>query len=158
MSKLTLREEVCIQTQDFNVANEYECLSKEDNTVGAVVFFVGKVREDAQATNGIIALELEHYPAMTKKVLQDLVNEARARWQVCNVRIVHRVGKISVAEQIVFVGVTAEHRATAFECAEFLMDYLKTKAPFWKKSYTSVGSSWVKAKNKDKAAVQRWQS
>lgn len=157
MSRLEPCNEVSIQTQDFNVASEYECLTKKNNTIGAVVFFVGKVREDAQSTNGVIALELEHYPAMTEKVLQELVDEAKARWQVSQIRIVHRVGRISVAEQIVFVGVTAEHRAAAFECAEFLMDYLKTKAPFWKKEYTSVGGSWVQAKNKDKAAMQRWQ-
>lgn len=152
----TAANEVCIQVQDFDVASEYENLVGLDASVGAVVFFVGKVRQNELSSTGVIALELEHYPAMTEKVLQAIVEEAKARWQVKKIRIVHRVGKIALAEKIVFVGVSASHRAAAFSCAEFLMDFLKVKAPFWKKEHTATTHTWVAAKSTDNAAMHRW--
>lgn len=122
-----------VQTQDFNIAEEYALLSDNNQTDGAVVFFVGLVR-DFNQNSQIKSLTLEHYPAMTDKVLTRLEQQAKTRWPVNRVAIVHRVGELNLSEQIVFVGVTSPHRDAAFEAAQFIMDQLKTRAPFWKKS------------------------
>ncbi len=144
-----------VQTQDFNVAEEYAALTRENQTDGAIVFFVGSVR-DFNQNSQITSLTLEHYPAMTDKVLNELEIQAKARWPVNRVAIVHRVGKLELGEQIVFVGVSSAHRQAAFDAAQFIMDTLKTTAPFWKKEATPAGEHWVDAKDSDEQAVKNW--
>jgi molybdopterin synthase catalytic subunit len=154
-----------IQSQDFDVGEEYAALVERVNKLsynqdlGAVVFFVGCVRADANKEsqqNPVIALELEHYSGMTEKVLQDIMMQAKNRWALQAVRIVHRIGKLNAGEQIVFVAAASEHRADAFQAAEFLMDFLKTQAPFWKKEMTASGEHWVEKKITDIQARNRW--
>ncbi|WAJ70019.1 molybdopterin synthase catalytic subunit MoaE [Catenovulum adriaticum] len=144
-----------VQTQDFNIAEEYALLSDNNQTDGAVVFFVGLVR-DFNQNSQIKSLTLEHYPAMTDKVLTRLEQQAKTRWPVNRVAIVHRVGELNLSEQIVFVGVTSPHRDAAFEAAQFIMDQLKTRAPFWKKEQTMQGEHWVDAKDSDEQAAKAW--
>ncbi|HEY7884337.1 MAG TPA: molybdenum cofactor biosynthesis protein MoaE, partial [Cellvibrionaceae bacterium] len=148
--------QVRIQTDDFSVAAEYEALNLSASEAGAVVFFTGRVRPDGN-TDPVIALELEHYPAMTEQTLNAIAEQAAQRWQVDAIRVIHRVGKLATGEQIVYVGVAARHRAAAFSCAEYMMDYLKTRAPFWKKAWRASGAAWVEAKEDDHAACERWQ-
>ena len=144
-----------VQTEDFNVAQEYAALTETNKTDGAAVFFVGLVR-DFNQNSKINSLTLEHYPAMTEKVLKKLEQDAKARWPVNRVSIIHRVGKLELGEQIVFVGVTSPHRQAAFEASEFIMDTLKTTAPFWKKETTPDGEHWVDGKTSDEDAAKRW--
>lgn len=147
---------VSIQIKNFDVANELAYLQLAHN-VGAVVSFIGLVRE--QANHGqITAIELEHYPAMTQKSLESIVQEAEARWPLLGVRVIHRVGYLAAHEQIVLVAVASQHRQAAFDAAAFIMDYLKTKAPFWKKEYLAgqTEGHWVDAKDSDEAALARW--
>lgn len=144
-----------VQTQDFNIADEYALLSGNNQTDGAVVFFVGLVRDFNQNSH-IKSLTLEHYPAMTERVLSNLEQEAKARWPVNRVAIVHRVGELKLSEQIVFVGVSSPHRDAAFAAAQFIMDQLKTSAPFWKKEQTTQGEHWVEAKDSDEQAAKAW--
>ncbi|PXZ08258.1 molybdopterin synthase catalytic subunit MoaE [Gilliamella apicola] len=125
----------------------------ESPTDGAVVTFMGKVRS---FENQVISLTLEHYPEMTEKVLGNIINQARGRWAINRVAIVHRVGKIYANESIVFVGVSAAHRSDAFATTEFIMDILKNEAPFWKKEQTVSGQNWVKAKESDLNALKKW--
>lgn len=138
----------------FNVGDEYQWLAacQED---GAVVTFTGKVRDHNLGDN-VTALTLEHYPGMTEKVLSEIVATARERWPLTRVTLIHRVGTLKTGEEIVFVGVTGAHRSAAFEAAEFMMDYLKTRAPFWKREATSDGERWVDARQSDKDAAGRW--
>lgn len=143
-----------VTEDDFNVATEYPLLASEPSC-GAVVVFTGLVRELANGT--LNAMTLEHYPGMTETALQDIVVQARKRWALGPVRVIHRVGKLSLNEQIVFVGVASAHRKDAFAGAQFIMDYLKTKAPFWKQEHTSEGSYWVAAKESDGQAAQQWE-
>ncbi len=145
-----------IQTQDFDVGREYAELIVGDTTAGAVVFFVGRVRDMNHARN-VKSMSLEHYPGMTENILQQILDEAKGRWELVSARIVHRVGELHLGDQIVFVGVTSAHREHAFQAAEFLMDFLKTRAPFWKKELTQEeGAVWVGTNNKDDEAVGRW--
>jgi molybdopterin synthase catalytic subunit len=147
---------ISIQIKNFDVANELAYLQLAHN-VGAVVSFIGLVRE--QASHGqITAIELEHYPAMTQKSLESIVQEAEARWPLLGVRVIHRVGYLAAHEQIVLVAVASQHRQAAFDAAAFIMDYLKTKAPFWKKEYLAgqTEGHWVDAKDSDEAALARW--
>lgn len=147
---------ISIQIKNFDVANELAYLQLAHN-VGAVVSFIGLVRE--QANHGqITAIELEHYPAMTQKSLESIVQEAEARWPLLGVRVIHRVGYLAAHEQIVLVAVASQHRQAAFDAAAFIMDYLKTKAPFWKKEYLAEQTEghWVDAKDSDEAALARW--
>lgn len=123
---------VSVQVEDFSVDQEYQRLS-EGTAAGAVVTFIGKVR-DMNLGDNVIGLHLEHYPGMTEKSLSDICEEAEARWPLLGVRVIHRVGDMDSGDQIVFVGVSSAHRGAAFDACEFIMDYLKTKAPFWKKS------------------------
>lgn len=146
---------IAVQNQDFNVGAEYTRLIEGDTSAGAVVFFVGRVR-DLNHACAVSGLELEHYPGMTETILQQLVEEAKQRWELMAARIVHRVGKLELGEQIVFVGVTSKHREHAFQAAEFLMDFLKTRAPFWKKETTDKGEVWVAENAKDAEASKRW--
>ncbi|MBI0154327.1 molybdopterin synthase catalytic subunit MoaE [Gilliamella sp. W8128] len=120
---------------------------------GAVVTFIGKVRS---LENKVISLTLEHYPQMTEKVLRNIIHQARDRWSINRVALVHRVGKINVNESIVFVGVSSAHRSDAFAATEFIMDVLKNEAPFWKKEQTGNGENWVEAKQSDVNSLEKW--
>ncbi|KMT66165.1 molybdopterin synthase catalytic subunit MoaE [Catenovulum maritimum] len=145
-----------VQAEDFIVADEYNKLIKDNQQDGAVVFFVGMVR-DFNQNSKITSLTLEHYPAMTEKSLAQLEVQAKQKWQLGRVSIVHRFGRLELGEQIVFVGVTSMHRKSAFEAAEFIMDTLKTTAPFWKKEQTTDSEHWVEAKQSDTEQAQKWQ-
>lgn len=146
---------ISIQKDDFDVGNEYASLVMDDTHAGAVVFFVGRVREMNQSRR-VSGLSLEYYSGMTERVLEQILESAKQRWDLLSVRIIHRVGRLHLMDQIVFVGVTSKHREQAFQAAEFLMDFLKTQAPFWKKEITEEGEIWVEANQKDKVASERW--
>lgn len=145
--------DIAVQTHDFDMPALYQKLSNSA-AHGAVVTFTGLVREIAGGD--LTHLSLEHYPGMTEQALQDIAEQAKARWPVGDIIIVHRVGTLALNEQIVFVGVSSAHRKQAFAAAEFLMDYLKTRAPFWKKEHTSTEARWVEAKQSDVTAAERW--
>src|SRR6187402_913143 len=147
---------ISIQTDDFDVGAEYNALVCEDTAAGAVVTFVGRVR-DMNLQRNVRGLYLEHYPGMTEKSLQEIARQAQSRWNIVRMRIIHRIGDLQLGDNIVFVGVSSMHRGDAFMAAEFLMDYLKTQAPFWKKELTTDGSLWLDAQQKDIAAVNRWE-
>lgn len=150
-------ERVRVQTEPFDVAAEIAAVQQGDAGVGAVVSFVGTVRDlSPQAGAGLQALELEHYPGMTERSLQGLVQQARERFDVRGMSLIHRVGRLAVGEGIVLVVVASAHRGEAFAACEFLMDYLKTQAPFWKKEHTGAGAQWVQARASDDAARARW--
>ncbi len=146
---------ISVQSEDFDVATEYADLTAGDESAGAVVFFVGRVREHNDGRN-VTGLTLEHYPGMTERALEEIVGKARERWPVEKIRVIHRVGNLVLGDQIVFVGVSSAHRKAAFDAAEFVMDYLKAQAPFWKKEQTGAGSVWVEARAVDQQAAQRW--
>ncbi|MGX9461322.1 molybdopterin synthase catalytic subunit MoaE [Shewanella sp. A14] len=145
---------VRVHTEDFNVADEYALLAC-DNQDGAVVNFVGKVR-DFNDGSAVTDLTLEHYPGMTESVLMQISQQACERWPLNKVTIIHRVGTLALGEQIVFIGVTSAHRKAAFAACEFLIDYLKTKAPFWKLEVGDTGSKWVEARDSDQQAAKMW--
>lgn len=151
---------ISVQEQDFSHQQLYNELRQRSGSQGAVVTFTGLVRDVVDSTKTIAALELEHYPKMTAKYLEKLAQEANNRWDLGAITIVHRVGKILLDEQIVFVGVTSAHRREAFEACWFLMDKLKTEAPFWKKEITNnegdITEHWVEAKSSDQDAVKKW--
>jgi molybdopterin synthase catalytic subunit len=146
---------VRIQTEDFDLSTEIAALRAGRAGVGAVVSFVGTVRDINQGT-GVSSLTLEHYPGMTEKSLQAIVAQAKSRWQLDEVLVIHRVGPLQPLDQIVLVAVTSAHRGEAFEACEFVMDWLKTRAPFWKKEATPQGERWVDARESDDAAAARW--
>ncbi|MBL8477849.1 MAG: molybdopterin synthase catalytic subunit MoaE [Sterolibacteriaceae bacterium] len=155
---------VSVQEADFDAGAEIAALSAGRDDVGAVASFVGLVRADKAArvgadhTAAVQAMTLEHYPGMTEKALQEIVTEARGRWELQGVRVIHRVGRLLPGARIVFVAVASSHRGDAFAACEFIMDYLKTRAPFWKKEETPAGGRWVDARESDDAAAGRWQS
>mgnify|MGYP001560654166 FL=1 len=144
-----------IQTDDFDLAAEYELLRELDAAVGAVVTFTGLVR-DLEKNTSINSLTLQHYPGMTESLLQEIVDQAAVRWDLIGVTVIHRVGELLPSDQIVFVGVASQHRADAFEAAQFVMDYLKTKATFWKKVDQNGQQHWVESKDSDQTAKERW--
>ncbi|AHI65794.1 molybdopterin synthase catalytic subunit MoaE [Burkholderia thailandensis] len=146
---------VRVQTDDFDVSAEIAALRARNPKVGAVACFVGTVR-DLNEGEQVDALELEHYPGMTEKALAAIADDAIARWPGIDVAIVHRVGKLRPLDQIVFVATVSAHRGDAFQSCEFVMDYLKTQAPFWKKENTPAGERWVDARSADDAALARW--
>ena len=146
---------VRVQTADFDVGAELEALRGGDPRVGAVAAFVGTVR-DLNDGADVGALTLEHYPGMTEQALEEICAQARARWELIGTLVVHRVGPLRPADRIVLVGVTSAHRGEAFAACEFVMDYLKTRAPFWKKERTPQGERWVEARDSDDAAAARW--
>lgn len=147
--------EVRLQHEPIDVQQEIEPIMRNPN-VGAVVNFVGVVRQSGDLDD-VVALEIEHYPGMTEQTLWSLIEEATARWQVEAVKIVHRVGHIAIGAPVVLVAVAAPHRVAAFDACEFLMDFLKTHAPFWKKEIQHSGAAaWVEAKAGDEHAMQRW--
>jgi len=144
-----------IQEQDFDISAELAALRKGDARVGAVVTFLGTVRDmnDGSVVKG---MTLEHYPGMTEKALQEIIDQAKGRWDIYQTLVIHRVGLMQPEEQIVLVAVTSAHRGEAFAACEFIMDYLKTAAPFWKKEDTPQGSRWVDARVTDETAMSRW--
>ena len=146
---------VRIQTGDFDVAREIAALRGGDARVGAVAAFVGLVRDINDAA-AVSTLTLEHYPGMTEKALARIVDEAKTRWNVYDALVIHRVGELKPTDQIVLVVVTGAHRGEAFAACEFIMDYLKTRAPFWKKEQTPAGERWVEARASDDDAAARW--
>lgn len=146
---------VRIQTEDFDLGAELTKLRLANPSIGALVSFVGQVR-DINDGDAIYTLTLEHYPEMTQKALEAIALEAKTRWDVIDALIIHRVGTLSPLDQIVLVAVTGAHRGEAFKACEFIMDYLKTSAPFWKKEATNLGERWVEAKLSDDAAKARW--
>lgn len=149
---------VSVQEADFDVGAETAALSAGRLDVGAVATFVGLVRADKLSGAGseVSAMTLEHYPGMTEKSLEAILAEASGRWQLQGVRVIHRFGRLLPGERIVFVGVASAHRGDAFAACEFIMDYLKTRAPFWKKEDTPEGGRWVDARETDDSAAARW--
>ena len=145
---------IAVQVANFNIGEQYQWLA-ECESDGAVVTFTGKVRNH-NLGDSVAALTLEHYPGMTEKALKSITEEARARWPLQRISVIHRVGTLQPGEEIVFVGVTSSHRKDAFQAAEFIMDYLKTKAPFWKKEALPESHRWVDAKESDEESANRW--
>ncbi|WP_311221655.1 MULTISPECIES: molybdenum cofactor biosynthesis protein MoaE [unclassified Acidovorax] len=146
---------VAIQTADFDLAAELAALRAADARVGAVCSFVGVVRDRSDGQS-VASMELEHYPGMTEKAIEAMIDEAIARFDIFGARVVHRVGLLAPLDQIVLVAVSSAHRGESFQACEFLMDYLKTQAPFWKKEATPEGARWVDARVSDDAALARW--
>ncbi|ALS64123.1 molybdopterin synthase catalytic subunit MoaE [Pandoraea apista] len=144
-----------VQTEDFDLSEEIRQLRAGDLRVGAVATFVGTVR-DLNDGNDVSRMTLEHYPGMTEKALEAIVVQARERWRLFDALVIHRYGELGPGDQIVLVAVTSAHRGDAFAACEFIMDYLKTEAPFWKKESTSQGERWVDARETDTAARERW--
>jgi molybdopterin synthase catalytic subunit len=146
---------VRVQTEDFDFSTELAQLRATDPRVGAVVTFLGTVR-DMNDGSSVAQMELEHYPGMTEKALEEIVAQARARWPIFDALVIHRVGPLLPLEQIVLVAVTSAHRGEAFAACEFIIDYLKTQAPFWKKEQTPQGARWVDARVTDERALRKW--
>ena len=145
-----MKPRVAIQHEDFDLSRECAALREGDLRVGAVCSFVGTVR------GPVLSMELEHYPGMTEKAIEGMIDEAHRRFDIHAVRVIHRVGVLQPGEQIVMVAVTSAHRGQSFQACEFLMDYLKTQAPFWKKERTAEGAQWVDARVADDEALRRW--
>ena len=148
---------VRVQTEDFDIGVEIAQLRKGNAKIGAIASFIGLVR-DMNEGDDVSTMTLEHYPGMTEKALEDIVAQAKSRWKLYDALVVHRVGRLSPLDQIVLVVVTSAHRGDAFSACEFLMDYLKTQAPFWKKEDTAKGARWVDARESDDAAAARWKA
>ena len=150
----TPKPRVRVQVEDFDVSTEIAELRACQAAVGAVCAFMGTVRDNSGAS--VLGMELEHYPGMTEKAIEAMIDAALARFDILDARVVHRVGSLAPTEPIVLVVVTSAHRHAAFQACEFLMDYLKTQAPFWKKEHGPQGAQWVDARVADDAALQRW--
>lgn len=146
---------VSIQTKDFDLSTEVARLRETDKGIGAVCSFIGTVR-DRNDGQSVSTMELEHYPGMTEKSIEAMIDEAHKRFDIFGARVIHRVGLLQPLDQIVLVAVTSAHRGQSFQACEFLMDYLKTQAPFWKKEQTPEGARWVDARVSDDAALARW--
>lgn len=144
-----------VQTEDFDLGKEVAALRAGQAQVGAVVAFVGTVRDMNEGT-GVSEMALEHYPGMTEKALENIVAQAKSRWSIFDTLVIHRVGPLKPLDQIVLVAVTSAHRGEAFAACEFIMDYLKTQAPFWKKEQTPDGARWVDARVADDKALAKW--
>lgn len=149
------RPRVTVQTADFDLGAEVSALRACDPAVGAVASFIGTVR-DRNDGQGVSAMELEHYPGMTERAIEAMIDEAQRRFDLRAARVIHRVGLLQPGDQIMMVAVACAHRGQAFQACEFLMDYLKTQAPFWKKEQTPEGARWVDARSSDDAALARW--
>jgi molybdopterin synthase catalytic subunit len=147
---------IAVQSEDFDLSQELARMRESRKDIGALVSFVGLVR-DLNGGETVSQLTLEHYPGMTEKALQAIVAEATSRWAVLDATVIHRVGALQASEQIVLVAVARAHRDQAFKACEFIMDYLKTQAPFWKKELTASGERWVDDKDSDHDAHKRWQ-
>ncbi len=159
---MKLSPRVSIQTEDFDSSAEIANLRAQDGRIGAVCSFIGTVRDRSagrpgQAAQGSIeSMELEHYPGMTEQAIEAMIDAAHQRFDLFGARVIHRVGRLQPLDQIVMVAVTSAHRGESFAACEFLMDYLKTQAPFWKKEQTPEGAQWVDARDSDDAALARW--
>lgn len=154
---------VVIQTADFDLSHEVAVLRAHDARIGAICSFVGTVRDrnaastlDTDSAGGVQSMELEHYPGMTERSIEAMIDEAQRRFDIIGARVIHRIGLLRPLDQIVMVVVSSAHRGESFQACEFLMDYLKTQAPFWKKEQTSEGARWVDARVSDDAALARW--
>jgi molybdopterin synthase catalytic subunit len=147
-----------IQQEDFDLSHECTRIRERSRQIGAIASFVGVVRDlnEGEGAPTILAMTLEHYPGMTEKSLANIVAQAQARWDVIDATVIHRVGTLQPADQIVLVIVASQHRGHAFQACEFIMDFLKTDAPFWKKETTPSGTRWVDARSSDDAAANRW--
>lgn len=152
---LGVKMPVRIQEHDFDLTQEIALLRKDDAQIGAVAIFIGTVR-DLNEGSEVKAMTLEHYPGMTEKALQDIIDQAKRRWDLKDALVIHRVGLLRPQDQIVLVAVSSAHRGEAFAACEFIMDYLKTLAPFWKKEDTPHGARWVDARVSDDEAMARW--
>ena len=146
---------VRVQQHDFDVGGELAALRAGDRRVGAIASFIGTVRDLTEGA-GVASMTLEHYPGMTERSLEDICAQARRRWDIFDALVVHRHGELAPGDQIVLVAVTSVHRGEAFAACEFIMDYLKTQAPFWKKERTPQGARWVDARQADDEAAARW--
>ncbi len=159
MSNINTTNEISVQTKDFSLADEVALLEQDNLTDGAVVTFTGRVRNNNNG-NSVTTLTLEHYPGMTEKALANIITQARERWNIGRVKVIHRIGELTIGDQIVFVGVTSKHRHDAFAANEFIMDYLKVKAPFWKKERIAdagkTSESWLDAKKTDTDKAELW--
>ena len=151
---------VSIQTEDFDLTQVVHALRADDHRVGAVCTFVGTMRDrnvaSSDPSGSVQSMELEHYPGMTEKAIEAMIDEAHRRFDIFAARVIHRIGLLRPSDQIVLVAVTSAHRGESFQACEFLMDYLKTQAPFWKKEQTADGAQWVDARVSDDAALARW--
>jgi molybdopterin synthase catalytic subunit len=147
---------VRVQNEDFDTGRELESLTNGRRDVGALASFVGLVR-DANDGAAVSGMTLEHYPGMTEKALEDICRQAHARWDLIDTLVIHRIGPLKPGERIVLVGVTSAHRGEAFAACEFIMDYLKTRAPFWKREDTPEGARWVQARQSDDNSAERWE-
>lgn len=148
---------ISIQTEDFDAAAEYAWLRDSGAGTGAISTFTGLVRDHGDS-QGVQGLYLEHYPGMTEQVIAGLIEEASSRWDVRKARVIHRVGRLGLQEQIVFVGICSAHRGDAFAACEYIMDALKTSAPFWKKELSESGEHWVEQKDTDLARTENWKA
>ncbi|MBK8065703.1 MAG: molybdopterin synthase catalytic subunit MoaE [Betaproteobacteria bacterium] len=146
---------IAVQAGDFDTGAEIAALRRGNPRVGAIATFIGTVR-DVNDGAGVSTMTLEHYPGMTEKALAQIVEDARARWEVLDCTVIHRIGTLEPTDQIVFVGVASGHRGEAFAACQFIMDFLKTRAPFWKKEDTPQGARWVEARASDDSAAARW--
>src|SRR6056300_60599 len=146
---------ISIQQNDFDIAEESRLLRESNSNTGAIVTFSGLVR-DLDNERNVESLILEHYPGMTESSLEKIIAQAQSRWSILDVTVIHRIGELQAGEQIVFVAVASLHRGEAFSACEFIMDFLKTRAPFWKKCHDENGESWVEAKTTDVDASARW--
>jgi molybdopterin synthase catalytic subunit len=146
---------VRVQEEDFDIGAEIAALRRDDPRIGAIASFIGLVR-DLNEGDAVAGMTLEHYPGMTEKALSGIVAEAKRRWDIIDALVIHRVGELKPLDQIVLVVVSGAHRGPAFEACEFVMDYLKTQAPFWKKEQTAQGARWVEARASDEQAAERW--
>jgi len=144
---------VRIQTESFDAGAELNAFTDTAAGAGAVVSFTGVVRD---VDGGLVAMEIEHYPGMTEKAIATIVSEAQTRWDLAGALVIHRHGRLTAGDQIMMVATASRHRVDAFQAAEFLMDYLKSRAPFWKKEMTQSGNGWVEARDEDEAALYRW--
>ena len=155
--EMTAAMSVSVQGHDFDPGAELAALSAVGTEVGAVASFVGLVRAAHEGAE-VSAMTLEHYPGMTERALEEIVAEAARRWPLLALRVIHRYGRLLPGERIVFVGVASAHRGAAFAACEFVMDYLKTRAPFWKREETPLGARWVDARESDDSAAARWEA
>ncbi len=146
---------VRVQREDFDIGAEIAAFRRADPGIGAIASFIGLVR-DVNEGDAVAGMTLEHYPGMTEKALTGIVAEAKGRWDIADALVIHRVGELKPLDQIVLVAVTGAHRGAAFAACEFIMDYLKTQAPFWKKEHTAQGARWVEARASDDQAAERW--
>lgn len=146
---------VRVQTEDFDISAEIAALRRDNPGIGAIASFIGVVR-DVNEGDAVAEMTLEHYPGMTEKSIEDIITQARGRWNIFGALVIHRVGTLKPLDQIVLVIVTGGHRGDAFAACEFIMDYLKTRAPFWKKEKTGADARWIDARESDDIAAERW--